>query len=202
MIVPPDETLPDGQGEICQTISSAWIGICVKSEDCAQGFAGSAQDAPQHETDAHLPAPAAGSRQQDKTNCDAQLGTCVKSEDCAQGVWSRGTCVKSEDCAQGDWSVASSAEDARLGTCVEPEKSKSEDCAQGDWSVASSAEDARLRPCVEPKKSKQIRRGTVTAAQARDINRAKKFDTLATRPLEQPGSMDTELLGLWWTVAK
>ena len=67
MIVPPDKTLPDGQGEIRQTISSAWIGICVKSEDYAQGVPGSAQDAPQHLTDAHLPAPAEGSRQQVKT---------------------------------------------------------------------------------------------------------------------------------------
>ena len=90
MIVPPDKTLPAGQG-----ISSAWIGICVKSEDCALGVPGPATDAPH-------------ARQQDKTHSDA-LVTCVKSEDCAQGVRSRGTCVKSEDCAQGDWSLASSA---------------------------------------------------------------------------------------------
>jgi len=218
MIVPPDKTLPAGQGEIHQTTSSAWIGICVKSEDCALGVPGPATDAPHLETDAHLPAPAEGARQQAQTYSDA-LVTCVKSEDCAQGVWSRGTCVKSEDCAQGDWSMASSAEDARLGTCVEPEKSKPKrhyrrkGAAGIDereqpgymitellghwWDVdASQHED---KTCVEPEKSKPKTRTMLTEAQARDIFRAKEFKTPATARLlaEQYDIRSNAVTDIW-----
>jgi len=87
-----------GQGELNKT--SAWHGICVKSEDFAQpgpslgtcvkseDFAqsGSGPDpgATHQDTVIRLPAAGGGARQKSKTGSNGEGGICVKSEDFAQ----------------------------------------------------------------------------------------------------------------------
>jgi len=89
-----------GQGELRKTISSAWLGTCVKSEycaqgvrsmgtcvkseDCAQGVRYLASGATHHDSDTHLPAAVGRARKKNKTTSNGGDGTCVGSENCAQ----------------------------------------------------------------------------------------------------------------------
>ena len=73
-----------GQCDLSKTGSSAWHGIRVKSEDCAQSGSAPDSGATHHDTDAQLPAADGVARQKSKTSSSAWHGICVKSEDCAQ----------------------------------------------------------------------------------------------------------------------
>jgi len=102
------------QDELNRT--SAWPGICVKSEDFAQSgpsldicvksedfaHSGSGPDsgATHNDTVVRLPGAGGGARQNSNSGSNGEGGICVKSEDFAQSGPSLDPCVKSEDFAQ------------------------------------------------------------------------------------------------------